>query len=60
MFVRIGFVIGASLPQVLQESMAIALYAMFVGLLVPSMRKSAKVAYLALLAASFNSIFVFF
>lgn len=55
----IGYAIGASLPQVLQESMAIALYAMFIGLLVPSLKNSAKVASLALLAAVFNSIFVF-
>lgn len=58
-FSGIGYGIGASLPQVLQESMAIALYAMFIGLLVPSMKKSVKVAYLAILAAAFNSVFVF-
>ncbi len=55
----IGFAIGASLPQVLQESMTVALYAMFIGLLVPSMKKSMKVVYLAILAAVFNSIFLF-
>lgn len=58
-FSGVGYGIGASLPQVLQESMAIALYAMFIGLLVPSMKKSAKVIYLSLLAAVFNSVFVF-
>ncbi|MBS4193598.1 AzlC family ABC transporter permease [Lederbergia citri] len=58
-FSGVGFGIGSGLPQVLQESMAIALYAMFIGLLVPSLKKSAKVACLALLAAVFNSIFVF-
>ncbi|MBW8349684.1 AzlC family ABC transporter permease [Bacillus sp. IITD106] len=58
-FSGIGFGIGAGLPQVLQESMAIALYSMFIGLLVPSLKKSMKVACLALLAAVFNSIFVF-
>ncbi|MBS4171982.1 AzlC family ABC transporter permease [Bacillus sp. FJAT-49736] len=55
----IGYVIGASLPQVLQESMTVALYAMFIGLLVPSLKKSMKVVYLAVLAAAFNSIFIF-
>lgn len=55
----VGYVIGANLPQVLQESMTIALYAMFIGLLVPAMKKSVKVGYLALLAAAFNTIFVF-
>ncbi|MBD8003810.1 AzlC family ABC transporter permease [Bacillus norwichensis] len=58
-FSGIGYGIGASLPKVLQDSMTIALYAMFIGLLVPSMRKSVKVVYLALLAAVFNSVFVF-
>lgn len=58
-FSGIGYGIGASLPQVLQESMTIALYAMFIGLLVPSMKKSVKVIYLALFAAVFNSVFVF-
>lgn len=55
----VGYVIGAGLPQVLQESMTIALYALFIGLLVPSIKKSMKIACLALLAAIFNSIFVF-
>lgn len=55
----IGHVIGASLPQTLQESMSIALYAMFIGLLVPSMKKSVKVIFLAAFSAIFNSIFAF-
>lgn len=57
LFTCVGYIIGASLPQTLQESMAIALYAMFIGLLVPAMKKSVKVIYLAGLAAVFNSIF---
>ncbi|MFD1708038.1 AzlC family ABC transporter permease [Siminovitchia sediminis] len=59
MFSTMGYGVGANLPKVLQESMTIALYAMFIGLLVPSMKKSTKVMFLALLAAVFNSIFVF-
>lgn len=55
-FTGVGYLIGASLPQTLQESMGVALYAMFVGLLVPSMKKSMKVVFLASLAAIFNSI----
>lgn len=53
----LGFLLGASLPQTLQESMTIALYAMFIGLLVPSMKKSIKVVFLAALAACFNTVF---
>ncbi|WP_059172952.1 AzlC family ABC transporter permease [Bacillus sp. FJAT-27445] len=56
-FSGIGHLIGANLPKTLQESMAVALYAMFIGLLVPSMKKSAKAVYLAAMAAAFNTIF---
>jgi 4-azaleucine resistance transporter AzlC len=56
-FSGVGHLIGTSLPQTLQESMGVALYAMFIGLLVPSMKKSAKVIFLAVLAAVLNSIF---
>ena len=58
-FSGIGHLIGSSLPQTLQESMGVALYAMFIGLLVPSMKKSMKAVFLASLAAIFNSIFTF-
>lgn len=53
----IGHAIGSSLPDSLQESMAVALYAMFVGLLVPSFKKHRKVVVLAGIAAMLNSIF---
>ena len=56
-FSGVGHLIGASLPKTLQESMGVALYAMFIGLLVPSIKKNIKVILLALLAAVFNSIF---
>lgn len=53
----IGYLIGASLPTTIQESMGIALYAMFVGLLIPSLKKHRKVLYLAVVAAIINSLF---
>lgn len=56
-FSGVGHVIGASLPQTLQEGMSIALYAMFIGLLVPSLKKGGKMIYLAVIAALFNSLF---
>ncbi len=56
-FSGVGHIIGANLPQVLQESMSVALYAMFIGLLVPSLKKNMKIAFLAVLAACFNTIF---
>ncbi|WP_064092177.1 AzlC family ABC transporter permease [Rossellomorea aquimaris] len=55
----IGYLIGEILPAFLQASMTIALYAMFVGLLVPSMKKSVKVMFLALIAGALNSVLLF-
>jgi 4-azaleucine resistance transporter AzlC len=37
----VGLALGTSLPQALQSSMGIALYAMFIGLLVPTFKTSA-------------------
>ncbi|GGJ72094.1 4-azaleucine resistance transporter AzlC [Anoxybacillus voinovskiensis] len=56
----IGHLIGASLPQSLQTSMSVALYAMFIGLLVPSLKKQRKTIWLAGLAAIINSVLLFF
>lgn len=58
-FTAIGHIIGANLPLFLQAAMSIALYAMFVGLLVPSMKGNRKVISLAGLAATFQSFFYF-
>ncbi|MDX1807637.1 MAG: AzlC family ABC transporter permease [Paenisporosarcina sp.] len=54
-FTALGHVIGANLPAFLQAAMSIALYAMFVGLLVPSMKGNRKVALLALFGAVIHS-----
>ncbi|MGG0719177.1 AzlC family ABC transporter permease [Robertmurraya massiliosenegalensis] len=56
-FSGVGYIVGSSLPKTFQEGMSVALYAMFVGLLVPSMKKGMKVVYLAVLAALFNTVF---
>ncbi|WP_026692678.1 AzlC family ABC transporter permease [Peribacillus kribbensis] len=53
----LGFIFGAALPHVLQESMSIALYAMFIGLLVPSLKGNKKVILLAVTSACLNSAF---
>lgn len=58
-FTIIGHVIGANLPLFLQAAMSIALYAMFVGLLVPSMKGNRKVLLLAGTAAANQSFFYF-
>ncbi|QOY34116.1 AzlC family ABC transporter permease [Anaerobacillus isosaccharinicus] len=51
----IGYIIGTSLPEMLQKSMSIALYALFIALLVPSLKKHRKIVYLALFAGVLNS-----
>ncbi|WP_413379573.1 AzlC family ABC transporter permease [Alkalihalobacillus sp. 1P02AB] len=53
----VGYVIGAALPTILQESMGIALYALFIALLVPAMKKNIKIITLALTAALLNGLF---
>lgn len=58
-FTAIGHVIGANLPLFLQAAMSIALYAMFVGLLVPSMKGNRKVFMLASIAAVIHCILHF-
>ena len=58
-FTAVGHLIGANLPAFLQAAMSIALYAMFVGLLMPSMRGNRKVFSLAAIAAVLNSFFYF-
>lgn len=51
-----GLFLASGLPSSVQSSMGIALYAMFVGLLIPSMRKSRPVLITALLAAAIHSL----
>ncbi|MGD7009081.1 AzlC family ABC transporter permease [Metabacillus sp. 84] len=57
-FSGIGHWAGQLLPLLLQESMSIALYALFIGLLVPSLKACRKVMVLAVSAAVLNSFFV--
>lgn len=47
----VGLFLASGLPQSLQDSMGIALYAMFIGLLVPSAAKSKPVLVISLTAA---------
>ncbi|HBT20918.1 MAG TPA: branched-chain amino acid ABC transporter permease [Peptococcaceae bacterium] len=51
-----GYAAGAFLTETLQESMGIALYAMFIGLLVPLTKKSRKALYIGVLAGMLNGI----
>ena len=51
-----GFVAGDFLPTVLQESISICLYALFVAILIPAVRKSFRAGIIALLAGLLNSV----
>lgn len=50
----IGGVLGEIIPEQLSQSMGIALYAMFIGLLIPSVKKELKVGCIALVAMLIN------
>jgi 4-azaleucine resistance transporter AzlC len=47
----VGVISAGWIPDPLRQSMGIALYAMFIGLLIPSVRKSWRIAVIALLGA---------
>jgi 4-azaleucine resistance transporter AzlC len=51
-----GGLLGEIIPEILSQSMGIALYAMFIGLLVPSVKKELKVGLIAIIAMLINVI----
>ncbi len=53
----IGLFFAPSLPNVVKVSMGIALYAMFIGLLVPNIRKARPVLLISCIAIAINSLF---
>lgn len=53
----LGLFFALSLPDVVKASMGIALYAMFIGLLIPNMKKSRPVLVISCLAIVTNSLF---
>ncbi|WP_425501857.1 AzlC family ABC transporter permease [Paraliobacillus salinarum] len=53
----LGGMLGDVIPATLSQSMGIALYAMFIGLLIPSVKKEIRYGYVAGLAMIFNYIF---
>lgn len=52
----IGIFLARGLPELVKTSMGIALYAMFIGLLVPSLRKSRPVLVISLIAVAVHSV----
>ncbi len=56
----LGVVIGQFLPEVVAKGFGVALYASFLALLLPSVRKSHKIALLILLTAVMNTLLQLF
>ncbi|WP_425464021.1 AzlC family ABC transporter permease [Oceanobacillus piezotolerans] len=54
----VGGLLGDIIPHALSQSMGIALYAMFIGLLVPSVKKNIKVGLIAIIAMLLNALCV--
>lgn len=52
----LGYVLGGVLPNVVQLSMGIALYALFTSILVPEMKKSLKVVILLVMSGIANTL----
>ncbi len=55
----IGLFMGNILPEIVQNSMGIALYVMFIGLLVPSVKNSLPIGVVALTAMATHSAITF-
>lgn len=51
-----GYIVGQVLPNIVKDSMGIALYALFVSILIPEARKSNKVLSLALFSGILNTL----
>lgn len=56
----LGYLAGGLLPQIVSDGMGIALYAMFVAILVPELKKSNKVVILVLLSGATNTLLNYF
>lgn len=52
----LGYLVGGILPDSIEKSMEVALYAMFAAILVPEAKKSRKVVILACLSGIMNTI----
>lgn len=55
----IGYLIGSILPETIQASMGVGIYAMFIALLLPEAKRSRKVAILAILSGITNTILTY-
>ncbi len=53
-----GYLTGMFFPKSLVEAMGVALYALFIALLIPACKKSVQALVLALIAGGLNTVFV--
>lgn len=56
----LGGLLGEIVPDRLSQSMGIALYAMFIGLLIPSVKKEWRIVFIAILAMLINGLMSLF
>ena len=55
----LGAVLGSILPPLISNSLSVALYGMFIAIVVPEMKKSGKIAIIVLLAVALKVLFHF-
>lgn len=53
----LGGLLGEVIPEQLSQSMGIALYAMFIGLLIPAVKVNVRLAYIVVVAMLINALF---
>jgi predicted branched-subunit amino acid permease len=51
-----GYILGGFMPEKLTQSMGVALYALLLAILIPEMKRSARVALLAVFSGLLNSV----
>lgn len=56
LFSVVGFLLGSILPELLKESMNIALYALFIAIIVPEVKKHHAILLVTLLAGVVNTV----
>jgi len=55
----LGFLVGGIIPEIVETSMSVALYAMFVAILIPEIKKSLSVIVLVCIAGLINTIGIY-
>ncbi len=53
-----GFVLGGFLPDILTQSMGVALYALLLAILLPALKSSRQTVFLAVVSAGLNTLLI--